>query len=79
MPLRPLEAKLIDYLQICAPAGKSTLTPFLRIYFYAPTDSFLALLDIYAKGAKEDLTATDKAAIRTAIRAIRAALQTRMP
>ncbi|MGH7000560.1 MAG: hypothetical protein ACREEA_03550, partial [Stellaceae bacterium] len=49
------------------------------IYFYAPTDSFLALLDIYAKGAKEDLTAADKAAIRAAIRAIRAALQASVP
>lgn len=45
------------------------------IYFYAPTDSFLALLDIYAKGAKEDLTSGDKSAIRAAIHAIRSALR----
>lgn len=47
------------------------------IYFYAPTTSFIALLDIYAKRNKEDLTAADKAAIRAAIRAIRSALQSR--
>jgi len=45
------------------------------IYFYAPTDSLLALLDLYAKGDKEDLTAADKSAIRAAIHAIRIALR----
>lgn len=40
------------------------------IYFYAPTPELLVLLDIYAKGAKEDLTDADRKAIRAAIRAI---------
>jgi len=44
------------------------------IYFYTPAPELLALLDIYAKGAKEDLTHVDREAIRAAIRSIREAL-----
>jgi hypothetical protein len=44
------------------------------IYFFSATPSLIAFLDIYAKGAKEDLTASDKRDIRTAIAEIRAAL-----
>lgn len=57
-------------------AGRGKRGGARLIYFYAPTDSFLALLDIYAKGAKEDLTAADKNAIRAAIHTIRMALRT---
>ena len=44
------------------------------IYFYSGAQEFLALLDIYAKGTKEDLTHADKADIRAAIQEIRTAL-----
>ena len=44
------------------------------IYFFSATPALIAFLDIYAKGAKEDLTAADKQAIRAAIAEIRAAL-----
>jgi mRNA-degrading endonuclease RelE of RelBE toxin-antitoxin system len=45
------------------------------IYFYSSSLSLLALLDIYAKGTKEDLTQDDKKGIRAAIQEIRAALR----
>jgi hypothetical protein len=44
------------------------------IYFHAATAELLVLLDIYAKGAKEDLTDADRKAIRAAIRGIVQAL-----
>ncbi len=44
------------------------------IYFHAATAGLLVLLDIYAKGAKEDLTDADRKAIRAAIRDIVQAL-----
>jgi hypothetical protein len=34
------------------------------IYFCAPAPELLVLLDIYAKGAKEELTDADRKAIR---------------
>lgn len=58
-----------------AMAGRGKRGGARLIYFYAPTDSLLALLDVYAKGAKEDLTTADKNAIRAAIHAIRMALR----
>ena len=45
------------------------------IYFFSVTPSVVAFLDIYAKNAKEDLTAADKQDIRAAIAEIRAALR----
>lgn len=45
------------------------------IYFYAPSSQFLALLDIYAKRDKDDLTNADKKDIRDAIGEIRAAIR----
>ena len=45
------------------------------IYFFSATPALVAFLDIYAKGAKEDLTSTDKQDIRAAIAEIRAALR----
>ena len=44
------------------------------IYFYSVAHDLVALLDVYAKGAKEDLTHADKQEIRAAIAEIRAAL-----
>jgi phage-related protein len=44
------------------------------IYFFSVAPSVVALLDIYAKNTKEDLTATDKRDIRAAIRKIQDAL-----
>ncbi len=46
------------------------------LYFYSPTPPLVALLDIYAKGAKEDLPHADKQDIRAAIQEIRDAALT---
>ncbi len=45
------------------------------IYFFSATPALVAFLDIYAKGAKEDLTNADKQDIRVAINEIRTALR----
>ena len=45
------------------------------IYFFSVTPALVAFLDIYAKGAKEDLTSADKQDIRAAIAEIRTALR----
>jgi RelE toxin of RelE / RelB toxin-antitoxin system len=45
------------------------------IYFFSATPALVAFLDIYAKGAKEDLTSADKQDIRGAINEIQAALR----
>jgi hypothetical protein len=44
------------------------------IYFYALAPGVVALLLIYAKAAKEELTHADKQAVREAIQGIRDAL-----
>ena len=46
------------------------------IYFYSRSPELVALIDIYAKSAKEDLTHADKKDIRAAIQEIRAAFGT---
>ncbi len=46
------------------------------IYYYYPSAPLVALLDIYAKGEKEDLTHADKQDIRAAIQEIRDAART---
>jgi hypothetical protein len=46
------------------------------IYYYSPSPALVALLDLYAKSAKEDLTHADKKEIRAAIGEIRQALRT---
>lgn len=45
------------------------------IYFHAPAPGVLALLAIYAKNEREDLSDADRKAIREAICGIRAALR----
>jgi hypothetical protein len=45
------------------------------IYFYSQSPSLIALLDIYAKSAKENLTYADQQNIRAAIQEIREALR----
>jgi hypothetical protein len=49
------------------------------IYFFSATPAAIALLDVYAKNEKEDLTHADKIAIRAAIQQIRKALGTNRP
>lgn len=49
------------------------------IYFFSATPALVAVLSIYAKGAKEDLTSADKQDIRAAIADIRAALRQSNP
>ena len=44
------------------------------IYFYSPSAALVALLEMYVKGVKEDLSHADKKEIRAAIEEIRAAL-----
>lgn len=44
------------------------------IYFYAPAPGLIALLGIYAKNEKEDLSGADKRNLKAAIADIRAAL-----
>jgi hypothetical protein len=49
------------------------------IYFFSVTPALVAFLDIYAKGAKEDLTSADRRDIRAAIIEIRNALRGSAP
>lgn len=58
-----------------ASRGKGKRGGVRVIYFYAPSRLLLALLDIYSKDEKEDLSNADKKALREAVEEIKRRIQ----